>query len=228
MAVFRPPSGKTWTGTPVSKIPVIPPKKDFESISATSDVAISASGLSSLEQTLLSMGQACMDAAGYEMEAIGKEVIVAAKILAPVKTGTLEDSGQSDDYDPTRKFTLSQIAMWFGEEVGPEATEHGIQSAHDYALVQHEDLSFKHPLKGQAKYLEIPFMQMQPTFLPRIAAAVGRAMGSGAGLPMPFVSTVLPGPLRGISIEKTRTIREPKMNSTIRTVGKPSVHPEAR
>lgn len=64
------------------------------------------------------------------------EVIEASKPLVPVDTGALKAS----DY-----ITETEKGVNFGY-------------SEEYALVVHEDLSANHPV-GQAKYLEIPYLQ---------------------------------------------------------------------
>lgn len=59
--------------------------------------------------------------------------------LAPIETGDLRGSGYS---------SVSENGDTVVGEVG---------FAEEYAWQQHEDLSYKHPLGGQAKYLEQPF-----------------------------------------------------------------------
>jgi hypothetical protein len=46
-----------------------------------------------------------------------------------------------------------------------------------YALVQHEELGYKHPMGGKAKYLEDPTNQMQATYKKAIAKAAGKGAG---------------------------------------------------
>lgn len=47
----------------------------------------------------------------------------------------------------------------------------------EYALRQHEEIGFHHPLGGQPKYLETPFIAIEPTVLKRIADAVAAVLG---------------------------------------------------
>lgn len=61
----------------------------------------------------------------------------------PVDTATLKGSGTV--LLPEVKNRQVTVTMGYGG------------NAEDYALIQHENLEFKHPNGGQAKYLEIPF-----------------------------------------------------------------------
>lgn len=48
-----------------------------------------------------------------------------------------------------------------------------------YAVKQHESLHFRHPRRGQAKYLEDPFNAHRETMKKIIARAVERQLGGG-------------------------------------------------
>jgi hypothetical protein len=127
-----------------------------------------------------------MDAAGAELSIIAHEIIEDAKEnYVPFRTGVLKDSGDSDEYIPNRGIELTQIAMWFGGVVGPEALEHGVRSAQEYALVQHEDLTFHHEFGGP-KYLERPYDQAVGKVPDRLAQAVSNALGGDSGLAVGF------------------------------------------
>lgn len=61
--------------------------------------------------------------------------------LAPIDTGDLRRSGYT---------TFEQTADGYIGEIG---------FGTDYALAQHENLEYRHPRGGQAKYLEQPFKE---------------------------------------------------------------------
>jgi hypothetical protein len=143
------------------------------------------------------------------MANIAAEIIEDAKEnYVPYKYGALYDSGRSDEYDPNKRLDITQIGMWFGgasdigmgsssRKVGhakgsAEASVAGAQSGHIidpsvYALEQHENLSFRHPVVGpvsnpQAKYLERPLLKATPTVIPRLKQAIfGSAYGPDFG-----------------------------------------------
>lgn len=182
----------TWRMPPIPPTPRLEkPKVDFVSGGAGSDVEFSYSGLEALEANLLKLGEYAMDAAGYEMANIARDVIADAKgetwddSMVPILSGALRDSGDHDEYAPGRAQSFIQIAMWFGAPIGPEAREAGIKDTHVYAIAQHEDLTFAHEYGG-AKYLEIPFEARKPEVAPRIAKAVGRALGGTTALDVAF------------------------------------------
>lgn len=70
--------------------------------------------------------------------------------IAPVDTGDLRGSATSEVKD-----LIGEVG--FGEE---------------YALEQHENLTFNHPRGGQAKYLENPFVENKEKYKRRIERAV--------------------------------------------------------
>lgn len=169
----------------ITKAAYVPPTVDFISGSAGADSeVVRVSGLKSLEENLLMMGQVAMDAAGTEMANIAAEVIADAQAnYTPFRSGDLIASGQSDPYEADRngiKPTITQIAMWFGAPQTGEALAAGIHDTSRYAEIQHEDLEFKHEIGGN-KYLEKPFNKAEPTFLPRVAGAIEAALiGNGS------------------------------------------------
>lgn len=69
-----------------------------------------------------------------------------AKELTPFKTGKLEGSVY---------VRVSRDKRRPGFRLGARA--HNPKDGFDYAWVQHENISYRHPIKGQAKYIEIPF-----------------------------------------------------------------------
>lgn len=69
-----------------------------------------------------------------------------AKALTPFKTGKLEGSVY---------VRVSRDKRRPGYRLGARA--HNPDDGFDYAWVQHENINYRHPIKGQAKYIEIPF-----------------------------------------------------------------------
>lgn len=182
----------TWRLPPLPPKPRMErPKVDFVSGGADSDVSVSYSGLEALEANLRKIGEYAMDAAGYEMANIQRDVIADAKgdswdtSLVPIQFGDLRDSGDHDEYKPGRGQSFIQIASWFGAPIGPEASEAGIKDTSIYAAAQHEDLTYQHEYGGP-KYLEIPFERHRPTVAPRIAKAVANALGGSTPLDVAF------------------------------------------
>lgn len=82
----------------------------------------------------------------------------------PVDTSNLKQSGTV--LPPENKNGVITVEMGFG----------GL--AEDYALIQHENLEFKHPNGGQAKYLEVPFKKSVSAagFKIRIGQKVAKAI----------------------------------------------------
>jgi hypothetical protein len=144
--------------------------------------------MEALMENIKLLPMAWQDAAGFEVASILAEVIATAKDgLVPFRTGELNSSGGSDDYEPGKDIQITQLYCWFGapptgegsttqamnEAESATAGLHTIVPPSEYALIQHEDLTFNHPGGGGPKYLEIPFLAAVPTVIPRIAAAIG-------------------------------------------------------
>lgn len=91
-----------------------PPEVTFQSGSEGADVFFKATGLQALEDNLRALGKVAVDAAGYEMADIMREVIIdSQENYVPVDTGDLHDAANSDDYTPGSGATITKIAAWY-------------------------------------------------------------------------------------------------------------------
>jgi hypothetical protein len=127
-------------------------------------LSVSISGLDSWGAFVAGKLQAAQQAARAAMYQLGEEIMAESKRLVPVDLGTLRSTGIVEL--PVERGGAVVVVLGYG---GPAAP---------YALVQHEDLSLKHPEGGQAKYLEQPFLALAPTLTDRVAAAVRKAVES--------------------------------------------------
>ena len=87
-----------------------------------------------------------------------EHLLGAAREIVPTEEGVLENSGRTS-YDESSH----QAAVSFDTE---------------YAVVQHEDLAFKHDPGRQAKYLEQPMHTESATIAKLAQGAVKREMGT--------------------------------------------------
>lgn len=85
---------------------------------------------------------------------IGEDLLGRAQREAPVEEGTLRGSGTSHVHED-------------GDTISVE-----VSFATPYAARQHEEVSWKHPKGGKAKYLEDPLKAMSARYLAALAAAV--------------------------------------------------------
>lgn len=85
------------------------------------------------------------------------DLLGKAQNLAPVDTGDLRGSGNTEFQDTAGGYTGT------------------VGFAAEYATVQHEDLTFEHPQGGQAKYLEEPYLEN----LERYKDALRNTIGEG-------------------------------------------------
>lgn len=79
------------------------------------------------------------------METAAIKIEEEAKGLTPYKTGKLEKSVSVHVAVERWRFILLATARAYSK------------GGTDYAVIQHENLVFNHPIKGQAKYLEEPY-----------------------------------------------------------------------
>lgn len=96
-------------------------------------------------------------AAVEALRVIGDDLLGQAQREAPVEEGTLRGSGAVD---------VTQDANSASVEVSFSTV---------YAARQHEEVSWKHPKGGKAKYLEDPLKAMGHRYLAALAAAMKRA-----------------------------------------------------
>lgn len=89
---------------------------------------------------------------------VALDLLGKAKERAPIDTGDLRGSGFAE-------FTESSTE--YAAKVGFTET---------YALAQHEDLTFKHPQGGEAKYLENPLKENESKYLQHIRNKARKAV----------------------------------------------------
>lgn len=103
--------------------------------------------------------QACKQAVSEEAQLIFRD----SQKIVPVETGTLRRSGV---VEPAKEEGTSvSVTIGYGG------------AASDYALRQHEDLSYKHAQGKQAKYLEEPFRKKAKDVAANIYKRIERILG---------------------------------------------------
>lgn len=81
---------------------------------------------------------------------IAYDILAASQEVVPFDTGALYDSGEvSEPYGD-----LESVSVDIGYGSGEV----------QYAIIQHENMEYKHPNGGQAKYLEQPAMEAADSF----------------------------------------------------------------
>jgi hypothetical protein len=194
------------TGKKVLRVSTPPkkavPKVDFQSGGTGADVFYQASGFGAMIENIGNLPKLYKDAAGYEVANILADIIQDSRDnYVPYQNGPLRDSAGSDEYVPAAENVL-EMGCWYASPgghigLGSQTRQVGKKTAHLaakeqglhvedpslYAIVQHEDPSFKHPVLGpvatpQDKYLEKPFNKMIPNVMPRVTKAIEEAGGS--------------------------------------------------
>lgn len=111
-------------------------------------------GFSELNKILIVLPKVATEAAMAELERVGNDLQAKASQLAPVDTGDLRGSG-------------------FTETDGKNVTV-GFES--EYALKQHENLNYRHPKGGEAKYLETPYKENLKKYVGAVGDAIRKAV----------------------------------------------------
>lgn len=86
-----------------------------------------------------------------------------ARDQAPVDTTALRESGKV--LEPVISTNSVSVTLGFGDSAIP------------YAHRQHEELEWRHPKHGKAKYLEDPINEASQGFMTRVAARVRAILG---------------------------------------------------
>ena len=113
-----------------------------------------------------------------EMEMAALDLAGKAAMRAPVKTGDLRGSW----FAVSDKRNLLQARA----DSNPDSARLGVPSVGKYEIAvgfsepyaerQHETLTFRHELGGEAKFLENPFKEMSKTYVDNIGEAIKKAV----------------------------------------------------
>lgn len=106
---------------------------------------------------IMKAGEIIMSAVASGVYQCGEEVMRQSQRLVPVLNGILKSSGMVTPPNVSANGVVVDVG--YGGAAGK------------YAVRQHEDLTFRHTV-GQAKFLEIPALQMVPKMGSKIAAVV--------------------------------------------------------
>jgi hypothetical protein len=104
--------------------------------------------------------QRMLAAAEHGLRVIAEDLLGRAQREAPVETGTLRQSAEVD---------LQAV---------PGGVEAQVSFNTVYAARQHEELTWKHPRGGKAKYLEDPLKQMVPMYEGLLGEHIRRAVNA--------------------------------------------------
>lgn len=99
-----------------------------------------------------------MDAADRAANVAATDLMGRGQRLAPVEEGTLRGSGRVERIERA------------------DGVEYEVSFNTPYAARQHEELDWHHPLGGQAKYLQQPFLEQVARYERIIAEAVRQAL----------------------------------------------------
>lgn len=124
-------------------------------------VVVKVEGVEEVMASLGRIGKAGDEAAKRAFGRICQRVVPKAKALAPVDDeagGDLRDSIRTTKPTKTSAGRISAGVVAGGAPLRRLASERGHALPGTYGSIQHEDLTLKHKT-GQAKFVEIPFMQ---------------------------------------------------------------------
>lgn len=93
-----------------------------------------------------------------------KALLAESQARVPVDSGDLRKSGATHDATPAE--LVARVTYNAHSEDG-----------FPYGIVQHENLSFKHPHGGEAKFLERPAIEMEHQLMGVVAQEIKRSVG---------------------------------------------------
>jgi hypothetical protein len=139
---------------------------------------ITVSGVNELDKVLKQIPKSATTAIEKELKKVALDLQGKAQRIAPIDLGDLRGSAfavvgkemvsqQEKDKDP------KSVRMGLPTAGGLEAI---VGFAEPYALKQHEEVGYRHPKGGQAKYLETPYKQNRDKYVDYIAKAVKKAV----------------------------------------------------
>lgn len=117
-------------------------------------MTITVKGLKDVQKAFNQALKQTDSATKQEIKDITFDLLGKSVDLAPVEFGDLKGSGKAE-------FEGFTGTVSFTEE---------------YALRQHEDLTFNHPRGGEAKYLEKPFKENVKKYIEQIGKSIGRVI----------------------------------------------------
>jgi hypothetical protein len=118
-----------------------------------------------------------LQAAGRALVAVGNDLLGRATLLTPLELGTLEESGEITFLSGTTRHRDIDSAVQDALSRGADATvDVEVSFNTPYAARQHEELTWRHPLRGQAKYLETPLKQQAARYESVLARSIALEM----------------------------------------------------
>ena len=109
--------------------------------------------ISELEKLGVDVRKATRDA----LNDAGASILSQARQLVPFDQGILRGSGSIASPKLTATSKTTSVGVRFGGPSGVKNAD-GETVSVNYAIIQHEDMTLKHPGGGEAKYLEKPFL----------------------------------------------------------------------
>ena len=118
---------------------------------------VKITGLKEVVAELEKLGVDVRKAVAGALNDAGLSILSQARQLVPFDQGILRGSGSIAKPKLTATSKTTSVGVRFGGPSGVKNAE-GETVSVNYAIIQHEDLTLKHPGGGEAKYLEKPFL----------------------------------------------------------------------
>jgi hypothetical protein len=128
---------------------------------------IEVAGMAQLNKILATLPDKCKNAARKELKLALLDLKGKAQFITPVgETGNLQGSA-FEELNPQGYLLGGVVGFAAGQDEGnPE----------DYAVIQHENMSYKHDAPGEPKFLETPYKENIAEYTDNIAKAIKGAL----------------------------------------------------
>lgn len=115
--------------------------------------------MASINQNIRSIEQNIINAVKRAVEDVALDLQGKSQLLAPIDTGDLRGSASTTPVKKVGNVISCQVGF-----------------SQEYALKQHENMSYNHPRGGQAKYLEEPLKRNEGRYKQSIKNSVRRSV----------------------------------------------------
>ena len=118
---------------------------------------VKMTGLDEVVAVLEALGVDIRKATAGALNDAGNSILMQSNQLVPFDQGVLKGSGSVASPKLTKTSKTTSVGVRYGGPSGVKNAE-GETVSVNYAIIQHEDLSLKHPGGGEAKFLEKAFL----------------------------------------------------------------------
>jgi hypothetical protein len=129
---------------------------------------------------MLALGKAGPELGKEVLDETAERIAAKARTVTPVDDidgGDLRDSIRVTKARSTAAGRISAGIVAGGDPLSRLVSEKGHKQPGAYAIIVHEDMTMRHPNGGQAKFIEMPYLEEAPKVPDALKAKIDRAHG---------------------------------------------------